>query len=169
MNSADRFVNFAGIIAAATVTAGILGKDPLIAVLAPYALIIIFTYQIQLYTDAERFTVLLEYLEEQLNGGMHESVFRTKSVLDRAYRKRRSTTRMQIMYTIILLASVIVSTIKTYSSYGLAWLIADAVGAVGVTWFLLGAALRELQGAQEQVDANLAMPIDPHAAKPTGE
>jgi len=169
MNSADRFVNFAGIIAAATVTAGILGKDPLIAILAPYALIIIFTYQIQLYTDAERFTVLLEYLETQLNGSMHESVFRTKSVLDRAYRKRLSTTLMQRMYAIVLLASIIVSAIKTYSSYSWPWLVVDVVGAGVAGVFLLGAAARELQRAQDQVEANLATPADPHADKPLAE
>jgi hypothetical protein len=162
MNSADRFVNFAGIIAAATITAGILGKDALIAILAPYALMIIFTYQIQLYTDAERFIVLLEHLEARLNASMHENVFRTKSVLDRAYRKRLSTTYMQKLYAIALLASIVVSCIKTYLSFGWPWLLADVVCATTIATFLLGAAGRELQLAQGQVEVSLAAPANPH-------
>jgi hypothetical protein len=164
MNSADRFVNFAGIIAAATVTAGILGKEPLIAVLAPYALIIIFAYQVQLYTDAERYTVLLEYLEAQLNDSTRQSIFRTTSVLDRAYRKRLSTSIMQVVYGIVLLASLVVSAIKAYLTYGLPWLVADLVGVISLGSLLLGAALRELFQAQEQVEANLSSPVDPHDA-----
>ena len=169
MNSADRFVNFAGIIAAATITAGIVGKEALIAVLAPYALIIIFTYQVQLYTDAERFTVLLEYLEGQLNDYMHQSVFRTKSVLDRAYRKRRSTAFMVAMYGAIMLASLVVSAVKAYTSYGWPWLIVDVMGAVGAAVLLLGAALMELKQAEDQVTASLSVSADPHAAIPRSQ
>lgn len=165
MNSADRFVNFAGIIAAGTVTAGILGKKPLIAILAPYALVIIFTYQIQLYTDAERYTVLLEYLESQLNNSIHECIFRTKSVLSRAYRKRRSTTLMQGMYAVVMLASLAVSAIKAYTTYGLPWLIVDVVGVVTVASVLLGAAALELKRAQTEVEANLADSKDPTVAE----
>ena len=101
MSSADRFVNFAGIIAAATITAGILGNRPLIVILAPYALVIVFAYQVQLYTDAERFTVLLEHLEAQLNGNFYEGIFCTARVLDRRYRNRWSVKGMQVFYALI--------------------------------------------------------------------
>lgn len=169
MNSADRFVNFAGIIAAATITAGILGKKPLIAILAPYALIIIFAYQIQLYTDAERYTVLLEYLEDQINSTVRLAVFRTGSVLDRAYRKRLSTTLMQGLYTLILVASIVVSAVKTADSYSWPWVAGDIACLLVIGSPLLGAAIWELRRAQKQVELSLAQPRDLSGGTPLGQ
>ena len=154
MSSADRFVNFAGIIAAATITAGIIGHEPLIVILAPYALAIIITYQLQLFTDAERYTVLLEYLESQLNRDLHAAVFRTEAVLDRAYRNRLSVKGVQAAYSVAMSASFVISGIKTYQSYGIGWLLIDIIGLLAIA-AVLGMALREIARAKELVMAKL--------------
>jgi hypothetical protein len=171
MGSADRFVNFAGIIAAATITGGIIGHKPLIVILAPYALAIIFTYQLQLFTDAERFTVLLNYLESQLNSDLRTLLFRTGSVFDRQYRNRWSVKGVQIAYSVALSVSFTISGIKAYQNYGLGWLLIDIAGLAAIA-AVLGVALREISSAKELVMAKLTTVGDqgaPPVVAPTSQ
>jgi hypothetical protein len=144
--SADRFVNFAGIIAAATLTAGILGNKPLIAILAPYALTIVFVYQLQLYTDAERYAVLVRHLEGLLNTEVGEQIFFTEKVSTIKYRNRWSVKGIQIAYGVVLATIFVVSLITTRHRYGNYWLITDIAGFVAC-FALLTLTMRELRQA----------------------
>src|SRR6266542_2428391 len=97
--SAQQFVYFSGLIAAAIVSAGLVAHRSLIVVLGPYALTFVLTYQVQLYTDVECLTTLKEYLEADLNKNLETRMYLENVALSSSYRNRLSVRLLQIIRT----------------------------------------------------------------------
>ncbi len=110
--SAQQFVYFSGLIAAAIVSAGLVAHRSLIVVLGPYALTFVLTYQVQLYTDVECLTTLKEYLEADLNKNLETRMYLENVALSSSYRNRLSVRLLQIIY-VILMVSVFIQSIRT--------------------------------------------------------
>jgi hypothetical protein len=114
--SAQQFVYFSGLIAAAIVSAGLVGNKPLIVILAPYALTFVITYQLQLYTDVERLITLKENLEGELNDHLTSQVYLEPLALSPKYRSRPSIRLLQIIYIALLIGTFIQSVRTSYKS-----------------------------------------------------
>jgi hypothetical protein len=79
--SVERFINFAGLIAAGAITYGVISQAPpgngadsssdtrgrLVLIFAPYALALVYGYIIQIYTDVEVRASLKDHLEREIN------------------------------------------------------------------------------------------------------
>jgi hypothetical protein len=100
--SAQQFVYFSGLIAAAIVSAGLVDDKMLIVILAPYALTFAVTYQLQLYTDVECLTTLKEYLEKVLNSQDPARPYLEGVALSAKYRNRPSVIALLIVYVVLM-------------------------------------------------------------------
>ena len=118
--SAQQFVYFSGLIAAAIVSAGLVAHRSLIVVLGPYALTFVLTYQVQLYTDVECLTTLKEHLEADLNKNLKTRMYLENVALSSSYRNRRSVRLLQIIY-VMLMASVFIQSIRTSYHHQARW------------------------------------------------
>ena len=111
ISSAQQFVYFAGLIAAAIASAGLVHKETLIVIFAPYALTFVITYQVQLYSDVECLTALKEYLEKALNKEDPAPAYLEGVVLSAKYRNRPSIWAILSIY-IVLMAGVFAESIR---------------------------------------------------------
>jgi hypothetical protein len=118
-NSAQQFVYFAGLIAAAIASTGLVHKETLIVILAPYALTFVITYQLQLYTDVECLTTLKEYLERALNKE-DPSVYLESVALSARYRNRPSIRAIFFIY-VVLMVGVFVESIRLTYKHQTRW------------------------------------------------
>lgn len=118
--SAQQFVYFSGLIAAAIVSAGLVGKQPLIVILAPYALTFALTYQLQLYTDLECLTTVKEHLEKNLNQESPSQTYLEGIALSAKYRNRLSVKVLQTIY-VALIIGVFVQSIRTSYKHQTRW------------------------------------------------
>jgi hypothetical protein len=101
--SAERFVYFAGIIAAAIVTLGVTQpKGYIIIAVAPYALCLIATYQLQLFTDVETLLLIKERVEREVNEALDEKLLVESDVMSQDYRQRWSVTLLTIAHLVLL-------------------------------------------------------------------
>jgi hypothetical protein len=100
--SAQQFVYFSGLIAAAIVSAGLVDNKMLVVILAPYALTFAITYQLQLYTDVECLTTLKEYLEKALNSQDPARPYLEGVALSAKYRNRPSIIALLIIYVVLM-------------------------------------------------------------------
>jgi hypothetical protein len=118
--SAQQFVYFSGLIAAAIVSAGLVGRQPLIVILAPYALTFALAYQLQLYTDVECLTTLKEHLEKALNRESDGHMYLEGVALSPRYRNRLSIRVLQVIYVALILG-VFVQSIRTSYKHQARW------------------------------------------------
>jgi hypothetical protein len=84
------YINFAGLISVGALTVGIIQRVPLVEILAPYGLSIVFIFLLQLYTDIERLTTIREVLEDHANCQMPAPAFLGLNKLSSKYRGRLS-------------------------------------------------------------------------------
>jgi hypothetical protein len=91
------FINFAGLITVGALTLGLVRSEPLIILLAPYGLIIVLGYLLQLYTDIERMTTLREVFEKHANLRLGAPAFLGFNPLSRRYRGRLSVRLLGIL------------------------------------------------------------------------
>lgn len=118
--SAQQFVYFSGLIAAAIVSAGLVGHKPLIVILAPYALTFVITYQLQLYTDVERLMTLKEHFESELNKDLTSQIYLEPLALSPKYRSRLSIRLLQVIY-IALIVSTFIQSVRTSYQHQARW------------------------------------------------
>lgn len=118
--SAQQFVYFSGLIAAAIVSAGLVANRSLIIVLGPYALTFVLTYQVQLYTDVECLTTLKEHLEGDLNKNLKTRMYLENVALSISYRNRWSVKLLQVIY-LILMVGVFVQSVRTSYHHQVRW------------------------------------------------
>jgi hypothetical protein len=109
--SAQQFVYFSGLISAAIVSTGLVHKETLVVILAPYALTFTIVYQLQLYTDVECLTTLKEYLERNLNSDDPARPYLEGVALSAKYRNRLSVRAISFIY-IVLLVGVFVESVR---------------------------------------------------------
>ena len=102
-NSAQQFVYFSGLIAAAIASTGLVHKETLIVILAPYALTFAITYQLQLYTDVECLTTLKESLEKLLNKEDPSHPYLEGAALSSKYRNRSSIKALLGIYVVLII------------------------------------------------------------------
>ncbi|WP_141585298.1 hypothetical protein [Actinomadura sp. WMMA1423] len=119
--TADRFINFSGLIAVGALTLGVIkhdeGKNWLAIVFAPYGLAITFGYLIQLYTEVEKRAGYKKFLEARVNDLMRSPVLLESQVNTRVERNRKSVIGMQAMNGLAYLVFVGASTFETYDRY----------------------------------------------------
>jgi hypothetical protein len=183
--SAQQFVYFSGLIAAAIVSAGLVGKQTPVVILAPYALTFALTYQIQLYTDVECLTTLKEHLELSLNAQSSTYMYLEGAALSASYRNRLSVKIIQFIY-IALIAGVFAQSIRTSYKHQARWtssLLRDMhiralnlhilnVCGILICTALLAIASLELahahSAAQERIKAALSVNSDEADSSPAG-
>jgi hypothetical protein len=159
--SAQQFVYFSGLIAAAIVSAGLVANRSLVVVLGPYALTFVLTYQVQLYTDVECLTTLKEHLETDLNKNLKTRLYLENVALSISYRNRWSVKLLQIIY-LILMVGVFVQSVRTSYHHQVRWAASWMryvhlrainlhylnIAGVVICLLLLGFAVSELFGAR---------------------
>lgn len=119
--TADRFINFSGIVVAAALTLGVVkhdeGKNWLVLVFAPYGLAIVFGYLIQIYTEVEKRAGYKRFLEERVNELMARQVLLESQVNSRVQRNSRSVMGMQILNGSVFCLLVWMSIRETVHNY----------------------------------------------------
>jgi PPOX class probable F420-dependent enzyme len=118
--SAQQFVYFSGLLAAAIVSSGLVHKEALIVILAPYALTFAITYQLQLYTDVECLTTLKEYLEKALNNEDSVRQYLESVALSVKYRNRPSIKALLLIY-IVLITGIFTESIRLSHQHQARW------------------------------------------------
>ncbi len=118
--SAQQFVYFSGLLAAAIVSSGLVHKEALIVILAPYALTFAITYQLQLYTDVECLTTLKEYLEKALNSEDSVRPYLEGVALSVKYRNRLSIKALLLIY-VVLIAGIFSESIRLSPQHQARW------------------------------------------------
>jgi hypothetical protein len=170
--SAQQFVYFSGLIAAAIVSAGLVGHKPLILILAPYALTFVITYQLQLYTDVERLITLKEHLEDELNRNLTPQVYLEPVALSAKYRNRLSIRLLQIIY-IALITGTFIQSVRTSYQHQARWTSSILhplglhtidlhylnVAGISVCMALLAVAVRELTIAHNDTLKIIGKPV----------
>ncbi|MYV54839.1 hypothetical protein [Streptomyces sp. SID3212] len=119
--TADRFVNFSGIIAVGALTIGGIkhddGKNWLALVFAPYGLAMAFGYLIQVYTEVEKRAGYKKFLEFQINRTMGKQVLLESQINSQVERNRLSVRLMQRINASGFLALAALSYIETLHRY----------------------------------------------------
>ncbi|MGC0340774.1 hypothetical protein [Streptomyces sp. SLBN-8D4] len=119
--TADRFVNFTGIIAVGALTIGGInhdhGKNWLALVFAPYGLAMAFAYLIQVYTEVEKRAGYKKFLEYQINQVMGKQVLLESQINSQVERNRLSVQLMQRVNGIGFLILVCLSGRETFHRY----------------------------------------------------
>lgn len=118
--SAQQFVYFSGLIAAAIASTGFVHGETLIVILAPYALTFAITYQLQLYTDVECLTTLKEYLEKALNKEDPARPYLEGVALSVKYRNRLSIRALLCIY-VVLIAGIFAESIRLSYEHQARW------------------------------------------------
>ncbi|MFJ2392191.1 hypothetical protein ACIOTI_05525 [Streptomyces sp. NPDC087843] len=153
---AERFVYFAGLIAAATVKIGLIDKKDPVIIIAPYALAFVITYQIQMYTDVEYLQGVREKVEASVNLTQQEIILLESVVITRKYRNRLSVTLAQVFYGLGMVAFIAYSGVRSYAHTwaGVNLLFWNTLGLLGCL-ALAGSAIYELRRAGAVVDAQI--------------
>ena len=119
--TADRFVNFSGIITVGALTIGGInhdhGKNWLALVFAPYGLAMAFGYLIQVYTEVEKRAGYKKFLELQINRTMGKHVLLESQINSQVERNRLSVKLMQVINALGFLALAALSGIETFRRY----------------------------------------------------
>jgi hypothetical protein len=110
--SAQQFIYFSGLTAGAIVSAGMVNHKPLVVILAPYALTLVLTYPVQLYTDVECLTTIKEHIESELNRSLSIKMYLESAVLTSKYRNRWSIRVVQYTY-IVLMIGIFIQSVRT--------------------------------------------------------
>jgi hypothetical protein len=183
----EKFITLAGVVAAAIVTVGLAAKDqqPLVAILAPYALAILITYLLQLYTDVEVRWIIREYHEVSLyksNNG--QPIALQPAVLTVRYRNRLSVRLISVLYAIGYAGAIFGSVIQAHIDLPPFWetvhyiMLTLSLGVVGrAAWELFHArhtanesiksaktyfASLEKEETPDSIQAQLSQPADHH-------
>ncbi|GFN09726.1 hypothetical protein ACTFBT_38415 [Streptomyces microflavus] len=153
---AERFVYFAGLIAAATVKIGVIDNNALVIIVAPYALAFVITYQIQMYTDVEYLQGVREKVEISVNPTHQEVILMERLVITRKYRNRLSVNLTQTFYGLGMVAFIVYSGVRSHahSWAGVNLLFFNILGLLACLT-LLGAAIYELRRAGVTVNARI--------------
>lgn len=119
--TADRFVYFAGIVAAAALTLGVIrhdeGNNWVILVFAPYGMCVAFGYLVQVYTEVERRAGYKAYLESRINKLVAIPLLLESHVNSRSARNRWSVVGMQVLNFAGFAALVCLSWRETWDRY----------------------------------------------------
>jgi hypothetical protein len=120
--TADRFINFAGVIAAGTLTLGVInhddGKNGLALIFAPYGIALAFGYLLQVYTEVEKRAGYKAFLEERINGLMGYPVLLESHVNSAEERSRLSGLGMQVINFAGLVSFCVLGLRETGARYG---------------------------------------------------
>ena len=119
--TADRFINFSGLIAVGALTLGVIkhdqGKNWLVLVLAPYGLAITFGYLIQTYTEVEKRAGYKRFLESRINHLMAKPVLLESQINSRHERNSKSVIGMQALNAMGFFGLLFMSGKETYHRY----------------------------------------------------
>jgi hypothetical protein len=119
--TADRFVNFSGVITVGALTIGGINHDHgnnwLALVFAPYGLAMAFGYLIQVYTEVEKRAGYKKFLEFQINRAMGKQVLLESQINSQVERNRLSVRLMQVINAFGFLALAALSGIETFRRY----------------------------------------------------
>lgn len=140
-----------GLIVAAVVTIGFARNEaqPLVTVLAPYALAIVIAYLLQVYTDIEKWVTLREHLEAQLLS--KGACMLQATVLDRRYRNRLSVRMSALTCAGLAGATFIASWIVSGRALPEPWLTTHRIALI-LPAILIGIASIELSLAGRQAE-----------------
>lgn len=120
--TADRFIYFAGIVAAAALTLGVMrhdeGNNGIILIFAPYGIAVAFGYLVQVYTEVEKRAGYKEYLESKVNQMMPSPILLESHVNSRSARNRLSVIGMQVLNFAGFAALILLSWRETWDRYG---------------------------------------------------
>ena len=116
--AADRFLYFAGVIAAGTFVLGFLtpdnGSTYLLFIFAPYPLIIVFGYLMQVYTEVERRAGYKKFLEEEINRRLGTVVLLESTINSDEVRSRLSGTLMKAIQGVMVVGFIALSVRATW-------------------------------------------------------
>ncbi|MFJ4786621.1 hypothetical protein [Streptomyces sp. NPDC088794] len=119
--TADRFVNFSGIIAVGALTIGGInhnhGKNWLVLVFAPYGLAMTFGYLIQVYTEVEKRAGYKKFLESKINHTMGRQALLESQINSHEDRNRRSVFLMQLINGFGFVTLAFLSGLETFHRY----------------------------------------------------
>jgi hypothetical protein len=119
--TADRFINLAGLIVGATLSLGLVrhgeSNNWLILVFAPFGLVLVFGYLIQIYTEVEKRAGYKQYLEGRINAMLAAPILLESSVNDHSNRQRKSVFLMQILNGIGFLGLSVLSVHETWTRF----------------------------------------------------
>jgi hypothetical protein len=162
--TADRFINFSGLIAVGALTIGLIkhdeGKNWMALVFAPYGLALTFGYLIQIYTEVEKRAGYKRFLEARVNSLVGRPVLLESQINSRVERNRNSVIGMQVMNGLGFFGLVFLSAKETLQRYGdkgpeIAGLLLINLNALnilllGFSVLVLGLALRENKKASDK-------------------
>jgi hypothetical protein len=143
----EKFITLAGLAIGALITVGLINKQVLVSMLAPYGISVLLVYLLQIYTDVESRIVLRAYLEKVESRAEKKLISLQPIVVDAKYRNRLSVQLVGVMYGIFMVG-VIVNSIVSAARGHVFWVF-QVLHYVGVVVLLvnLGAAYLELQYA----------------------
>jgi hypothetical protein len=84
------YINFAGLISVGALTVGLIKPERLIEVFSPYALTVVLSFLVQLYTDIERLITIREIMERRVNDALDAPAFLGINELSSRHRGRFS-------------------------------------------------------------------------------
>lgn len=96
------YINFAGLVSIGALTVGVIQRQPLIEIFAPYGLSTVLVFLLQLYTDIERLVTIKEVLEAHVNSVIPAPAFLGLNRLSSKYRGRTSVRFVSVLLAIPL-------------------------------------------------------------------
>lgn len=118
MEAADRFVGVAGSLTGVGLTLGFAQNQPLILVVLPIAIVVIFIFVLQIYTDASMHIGHRQALEELVNARMGGPVLVTHSVVAGKHPRRASVALSAVLIAIIWVGTAILGATKVPQAFG---------------------------------------------------
>ncbi|WP_165970285.1 hypothetical protein [Actinomadura sp. 6K520] len=178
--TADRFINFAGLIAVGALTIGLIkhdeGKNWLALVFAPYGIALAFGYLIQIYTEVEKRAGYKRFLEARVNSLVGRPVLLESQINSRVERNRKSVIGMQVLNAMGFFGLIALSAKETVQRYGdegpeirglhLLNLNTLNIALLAFSVFVLGLALRENMQASGKAYRQAAALQGNHAPPP---
>lgn len=178
--TADRFINFAGLIAVGALTIGLIkhdeGKNWLALVFAPYGIALAFGYLIQIYTEVEKRAGHKRFLEARINSLVGRPVLLESQINSRVERNRKSVIGMQVLNAMGFFGLIALSAKETVQRYGdegpeirglhLLNLNTLNIALLAFSVFVLGLALRENTQASGKAYRQAAALQGNHAPPP---
>ncbi|MFI6548539.1 hypothetical protein ACIBO9_35380 [Streptomyces prunicolor] len=163
--TADRFINFSGIIAVGALTIGGIkhddGNNWLALVFAPYGLAMVFGYLIQIYTEVEKRAGYKKFLESQINQIMDRPVLLESQINSQVERNRRSVRLMQRFNGLGFLSLTYLSVMETCTRYSderykgvifCNWNTVNIILLCSVTYMLIRAGLENMKASDRAHD-----------------
>jgi hypothetical protein len=163
--AAERIAGTGGIVAAAVITVGVT-SNPLVALLAPYGMALVFSYVMQNYTDAETNWALRQRLERDYAKQGASAYMLPSAAMGRRYRNRPSIVAIGALIGLVMIVFFAVGIGIGFSGSPLvhapewngrlptlfAWI---NVAGIGCMFALVALAFNELRTATRALDCAL--------------